>query len=64
MRALLLLSQASESFDLARLTRTDWQVVTDRYPALSHAFDATVLELEGGSEWVEKAIRDLDLPEE
>ena len=62
MRALLLLSDAPDEIDLTRLDPR-WEPVTDRYPALSHAFEAIVFEIEGGPEWVERALRNLDLPE-
>mgnify|MGYP001548653928 FL=1 len=61
MRALLLLSPIPDEFDLTALDPR-WKPVTDRYPALSHAFEASVFEIEAGPEWVESALRNLDLP--
>lgn len=61
VRAILLLSGTPEDFDPGA-DEPRWKLVSDRYPVLSQAFEATVYEVEGGSEWVQSALRDLDPP--
>jgi predicted outer membrane protein len=60
LQALLLLSPIPDEFDLTSLDPR-WQPVTDRYPALSQAFEAAVFEIEAAPEWVADALQDLRL---